>query len=250
MRSIKSSWIVPVLVMGTMFLTAFSLEPIVQSFTPAGPGSSRVFSVSNPSDQRIAVRFEMLTRELEPDGGETRNPAGNLFTVFPSRVIVEPRSRQNIRVRWNGPADLNRERAFRLLAEQLPVEFNDSGEPSGDRAGGGAITIVVRYLAAVYVTPEGAQPGIEMRVEDRQQGDSEETGIWIVAENTGTAHAVLRDLTVTVLDGEVVLEEYPSERLSGLAGENLLAGSARRYFLPLDAAGAAQADTVTFRFSQ
>ena len=232
-----------ILMMGAIRLSAFTLEPISRTFRPSGPESSRVFRVSNPSDRRIAVGLQMLSRELLPDGSEVREPVGGLFSVFPSQMILEPGSRQNVRVRWTGPQRIDREQSFRLVAEQLPVDFGDQAEQEG-----GSIKFVFRYLAAVYVTPPGAAPEVTVRIDERA-GEPEQ-GLWVMVENRGTRHTILDSLALTVADGDTLLGLFPPEELRGLSGENLLAGSARRYFLPMETAAAGRATTVTFTLAR
>ncbi|MFW6363555.1 MAG: fimbria/pilus periplasmic chaperone, partial [Spirochaeta sp.] len=157
------------LVCGAFYIHGFTIQPISQSFQPSGPESSQVFLLQNPGERTVAVELRMLTRELQPDGSEVRNPADNEFSIFPQRVILEPDERRTIRVRWLGRENPEIELSYRLLAEQLPVDFDEQ-----DSSDGGVINLMFRYLAAVYITPEGAEPEIRISLDEEPRGDGTE----------------------------------------------------------------------------
>nr|WP_041396916.1 fimbria/pilus periplasmic chaperone [Spirochaeta africana] len=183
--------------------------------------SSQTFQLHNPGNSPIAIELSMHTRELQPDGSEVREPANDLFSIFPGRVILDPGERRTVRVRWIGPAEIDSEQAFRLLAEQLPV--NLTGDEAAPESGG-VITIMYRYLAAVYVTPERAEADVHAEVIDATNGETR-----IRISNSGSQHRLLNSLELIVqyADGSSTL--LTSADLPGLAGTNLLAGSWRDY---------------------
>lgn len=65
----------------------------------------------------------LFTREMDMDGNETMESADKLFTVYPDQVVLPPKSFQSVRIRWKGPVDLTREQSYRILVEQVPVDF-------------------------------------------------------------------------------------------------------------------------------
>ncbi|WP_460055260.1 fimbria/pilus periplasmic chaperone [Spirochaeta dissipatitropha] len=219
------------------------MQPISQTFEPQGSGSSRSFQLHNPGNTEIAVELSMLTRELQPDGTEIREPADDLFSVFPSRLILEANERRTVRVRWTGPESITREQSYRLLAEQLPISFEEQ-----ETTQGGVINISFRYLAAIYITPRGAKPDVQISIESGpdQLGEPE---IIIRLENLGTAHQLLNGLEITVQlqDGSRLV--FSSNELEGLAQHNLLAGTYRRYRLELPDGSTAGAQNVEFSLS-
>lgn len=197
----------------------FSFQPISATLSPQGARSSLTFTVRNSSDSPMAVRLQMLTRELLSDGSERREPVDDrLFALFPARVVLEPGQSRNVRLNWRGPTSLDRERAYRVLAEQLPVDFSGD-EPE---ASGGQLEIAFRYFGALYVTPSGAEPNVRATAE-RIDGD-----IRIVVHNAGTRHVVIRSPEVTLTAGSGsnrVEHTVQAEELEWIAGKNLLAGA-------------------------
>jgi fimbrial chaperone protein len=228
---------------------AFSFSPIAQDFAPAGPGSVQSFRLENEGAEPVAVRISMLSRQVDPQGRESNSPADSLFVVYPSRAVLAPNSAQAVRVQWKGPADIDAEQCFRILVEQLPVDFG------GQEKQKGSIRVLFRYLGAVYIVPKTAAPDVVLEASEPALDPAGRRGLALVFANRGTAHVILGELTVTVTAGQSAdsprLVVDPQD-LAGLAGENLLPRSSRRHFLALPegfAPGASKDDLrVSFTF--
>ena len=208
---------------------AFRFYPIVMEFAPGGAGASRAFYAENTGDESIGIQISLKTRTMDIDGGELNEDAGDLFLVYPAQMVLAPGRRQAIRVQWLGPTDPDREMAFRIVAEQLPVEFET------DRAEGGKINILFRYIGAVYITPRTASHDINVVSAKVESGD-EGPYLDITVANAGTAHTILSDLemAITGRDGTPIFV-LKSDALKGMAGENILAASRRQFRIPLTA---------------
>jgi len=222
-------------------LSAFTLQPISQEFSPSGAESSRVFQVHNPGSQPVAMRLEMLERLVDEHGTETNPSARGSFAVFPTQFVLEPGQRRNIRVRYTGSENLERERSYRLLAEQLPVDLTETelDRPQGTegttgRPGQGSIQIMFRYLASIFVVPPNAAgPNPVVSLLERVSAD--ESGLLLRFENSGGRHVILRDLELELRLDNGSPHRVAADALAGIRGENLLAGSSRIHFLPLTA---------------
>lgn len=204
---------------------AFKLSPITKEFTPDGRGSSQAFQLENDSDQTVAVQVSMLTREMQLDGSEINLPADDDFAVFPSQILLRAGQVQTVRVQWAGTDNPPQELSYRILAEQLPVNF--TREP----AVGAKINVVIRYLGSVYIVPPGAKSDVAIESVVPTEGQNNEALLEVTFHNRGTAHTILRDLKLT-LKVDATTVELDSKALSGIAGENLLAGAKRRFVLP------------------
>lgn len=201
-------------------VAAFRFYPIVQDFEPAGPGATQNFYVENTTENRIAVQIEVMTRRMDLSGAETHESAADEFLIYPSQIILDPGVRQTVRVQWLGTASPKIELPYRIVAEQLPVSFDDTDE------GGGQIDIMFRYMGALYIVPEGV--GSDVSVDSATVTDDGRT-LRLVLSNRGTAHTILRDLEVIVTDDErVVIDD-----VSGMEGENILAESRRVFEITL-----------------
>lgn len=222
------------LVAGTLFpatVAAFSFEPISRTFAPSGPGATQTFRVTNTEDRDIAVKISMLTRSIDQDGKESNSPASDQFVVFPSQIVLHAKAQQVIRVMWRGTPDVASEKSFRIVAEQLPVNFGET-PPAG-----GNIAILFRYFGSVYVAPKGAAPDVGVEKAEPGTGPDGSPGVSITCKNRGTAHVILNQLSITVTaddgSGTPTSRTFRPDQLEGLNDQNMLADSTRRFFLPL-----------------
>jgi fimbrial chaperone protein len=202
---------------------AFRLIPIEMEFEPQGRGATQIFRLENDSAEPVAVELTMMGRRMTETGEDQLDDASDRFVIFPEQVVLQPNQSQSVRVQWIGPTTPERELAFRMVAEQLPVDLGRA-PPQG-----GQVRLLVRYVASVYITPPGAKPDLGVTAV-APQGKQ----LAVTVSNRGTARQILRDPTLTVqtADKSVPLR---GDQLAGLAGENVLAGGTRRFLIPLPA---------------
>lgn len=201
---------------------AFSLTPMSVVFDPTGSGSARSFRVENETSNRVAFQIAVLTRELDAEGKETNQPVTNLFTVFPPQGSIPPGKSQTVRVVWKGPPNPARELAFRLVAEELPVQF----ALEKDKA---QVRVVLRYMAAIYVRPRNARAELQLSEVTRTATNT----YVLTVTNAGTAHRSLLSPKLVLVTAGGARLDVPAEALRPLAGENVLAGGVRRFVLTL-----------------
>ncbi|WP_455382919.1 fimbrial biogenesis chaperone [Salinispira pacifica] len=206
---------------------AFTLEPITRDFTASGPGATQTFRVSNTENHPIAVKISMVRREMDRNGKESYTDASDVFVVFPSQIVLKPETSQVIRVQWRGPASIDSERAFRIIAEELPVDFG------GAHQQGGNINILFRYLGSVYVVPPQAAPKVALTDIRTINEPGGRHGFLVTLTNSGTSHTLLNDLRIGVTAGTGYSLTFGPKELPGAAGENLLAGHSRVFYIPV-----------------
>lgn len=210
---------------------ALSLEPLSHTFDTSPAGRIRTFRVTNTQDQRISVRVRMTSRSLLPDGKEIRGPVDDEWLVFPRQMTLEPGTTQAVRVQYTGTDDVSVEKAYRIVAEQLPVDFS-----GGDRQSG--INLLFRYEGSVYVTPPAAAADVVLVESSLQFKNGTLEGLLVRFENRGTAHAILNDLVLSISRtdalGSTVAEKVLDEsELPVLGASNLLAGAVLEERIPL-----------------
>ena len=198
----------------------FGFEPITKEFEPSGTQAMQTFRAVNESDKPIAVQIRMVRREMDIDGVETLPDASNEFTVYPSQLIIPAESFQTVRVQWRGTPRPAKELAYRIIAEQLPIQLTEQ------RTSG--ITILFRYLGSVYVVPSDAEADVSIVSAASKTAEDGSPAIEIIAANNGTAHALLLDLELTVKSNGGSTALMGPEQLVGVTGENVLAGNRRR----------------------
>jgi fimbrial chaperone protein len=204
---------------------AFKLVPILMEFEPAGRGANRAFRLENDSNSTVAIEVSMLTREVNLDGVESNEPAEDEFLVYPPQVLLGPKQTQTVRVRWLGDPNPEKELAYRIVAEQLPVNL-ESEQRSGAR-----INVLIRYIGSVYIAPKGAKADVVLESAVSKTNAAGEAGIELIFHNRGTARAMLQELRLTIQAGDNRIE-LEGDALPQVTGPNLLAGERRRYALP------------------
>jgi fimbrial chaperone protein len=220
---------------------AFSFEPIIRDFTPSGPGTVQNFRLHNDGDENIAVRIRIFTRDMDEEGKEELLPAEGLFLIYPSQVVLRPRTVQTLKVQWRGPANVDTEQCFRILVEQMAVNFEESSAAKSH------IRIMFRYLGALYVVPPRA--GHEVILESSRPADNG-NGLELVFYNRGNSHVILGDMTISVKrkDTAEALLVFSPEDLPEINGQNILPLRRRRFFLPLPETHLRDDTLVSFDF--
>ncbi len=213
---------------------ALQLVPMGLELTASGQGATGLVRVSNSSDKPEAVEVYVTTRDPDVNGTENNNQEDEEnFLVYPPQVIVPANSEQVVRITWIGDPNPKTELAFRLVAAQVPVDVPDpsKSEVQKSKKMGAAVTIMFRYEAALYITPDWVKPKVVIESAMEELSDDGQPLLSVVFHNEGTQHSFLRNLEVTLTS-----EEDPSlsvtlkgEELKGVLGQNLLAGSRRRF---------------------
>lgn len=194
---------------------AISFTPIEVDFSPSGRAATQVFRLENTTPEPTAVEVSMKTRKMERNGEDTLGDADDQFNIFPSQVVLQPGQVQTIRVQYTGPATIDVERPFRLIAEQLPIDVGQAPQ------NGGRMRLLVKYVASAYVVPANVKAVLSVQ-SVQEVSDSQGKWLDVTVQNEGGARKVLRDAKLvigcTTLEGPV---------MKGLAGENILAKTTR-----------------------
>lgn len=207
---------------------AFTFTPMTASIAPSGSNAVITFKVTNDSASQIAVSIKVTTRVIDAAGNETNVAADKQFLVFPARVVLQPNSSQNIKVQYRGNAALPAEVAYRVMAEQLPVEFA--------KATTSGVNILLRYVAALYVAPAKIAPKLAFKSAITAEKDGKR-GLTVTVANEGTKHALLSNPVLGVKQaGSAEPMQLTGETLAEIDGQNILAASTRTFFVPWDQA--------------
>jgi fimbrial chaperone protein len=202
---------------------AISFTPIEVDFSPSGRGATQVFRLENTTAEATAVEVSVKTRKMERNGDDTLGDADDQFTIFPAQVVLQPGQVQTVRVQYTGPAAIDSERAFRLIAEQLPIDVGQAPQ------NGGRMRLLVKYVASAYVVPANVKAVLSVQ---SVVAVSDAKGKWldVTVSNEGTTRKVMREAKLLV--GGITLE---GPAVKGLAGENILAKTTRTFRIPAPA---------------
>lgn len=203
---------------------AFKLVPMSVKMTPSGRGATKTFVVDNSGAKPIAVEMKMFVRSMTEEGEDVLTESEDDFVVFPSQMIVMPGQSQSVRLQWLGQQDPEKELAYRLVAEQLPLNLEE------EVIDGGRINVVFRYVASVYIVPK-RRIQADVKITSAYIEEGEINRLIVHASNEGTKHSILREPTLKLKSSTMSVELDP-EQLPGFAGANILVGHSRKFILP------------------
>lgn len=206
---------------------AFRFSPFRAKFEPSGPESNQLFLVENNTPAPASVQIRVANRAIDLDGVETTRDNEKDFTIYPAQMILPPQSNRSVRVQWVGDPNLKEERAYRIIAEQLPVNLSEAKPKSS------SVKFLVSYHGALFVTPPGLQQNVTVDFFGVTQEPEQKRMLELVLQNRGTQHALLRDLKLVIRDDKGDAVTLAGDKaLKGLTGETVLAKHRRRFLLP------------------
>lgn len=206
---------------------AFRFSPFRAKFEPSGAGANQLFTVENNSSARTSVQIRIMTREIDIDGGEKNADAEKDFNIYPAQLVLEPGAKRSVRVQWVGDPKLKEERAYRIIAEQLPVHL-DKQKPKTS-----SVKFLVSYRGALFVTPPGLAHNVTLDFSGTTQDAAGNKMLDIVLHNRGTQHALLRNLKLHIKDDKGNIVSLTGEKqLDGVTGESILARHRRQFIIP------------------
>lgn len=154
----------------------------------------------------------------QAQGRDELTPSPALI-VSPPLVELPAGARQFVRVIRSGAAPGEREDAFRILIDELPID-----EPRASAAdAGSAVRFVLRYSVPVFLAPAGG--GAPAQLDGELDGNASPPRL--VVRNLGGMHAQLGNLVLVDAGGR------HRELSSGLVGY-VLAGQTMHWDLPVD----------------
>lgn len=230
-------WLVATLVLMAAPAYAFKLTPIEAEFGP-GRLASQTFKVENGGEQPVAIELSIHSRAMTASGEDILAPAPDDFAVFPDQILLQPGESQSVRVQWAGANAPDTELAYRLMAEQLPIDIGGDG---GDRSG---LKLMVKYLAALYVRPADPAAVLTATIAPDQR-EGRKLAV-VKVKNAGNAHAVLQAPMLELSVGGNPID-FDDKQHDAVHGKNVLAGVERELLLPWSTAMDAGALTVELK---
>lgn len=225
--------------------SAFRFSPFRSKFEPAGSESNQLFMVENNTGVPVSVQIRIANRQINVDGGETIRDNEKDFAIFPAQMILQSHSSRSVRVQWIGDPNLKEEIAYRIIAEQLPVNL------SQDKPKSSSVKFLVSYHGALFVTPPGLFQNVRLDFFGIPQDPEQKGMLELVLHNRGTQHALLRNLKLEIKDdagNAVTLDD--EKALKGLMNETILAKQRRRFLLPWPKALHGMPKQVEFTFDK
>lgn len=208
---------------------AYDLSPLVIQLEPSGPGAASSVLITNSHTVPIAIEVQLFERTQKSDGSDVLTPDDGEIVVVPPQMVIAPGASQSVRVQWTGDPRPEKELAYRLVTNHLPIDFEK--KKTGDRTID--VKVQYRYEAALYIAPPGAKPLAAVTAASLAQDSDGKSVLELRIANSGTRRAILREPSV-------VLKAQPGGATVTLSGEsakplsnlNILAGAERIVRLP------------------
>lgn len=209
-------------------LFSFKFNPMSQSINLGENQKAAQFLIENDTDEAMAVELSVKERIMDATGKETL-PDVKELNVFPPQMVIPPKDKRTIRVSWSGDSKILIEKSYRVIAEQLPLKVDQKTKSKS------GIQMLMRYMAALYVTPADAKASVGAKLVSSSKESFE-----LEVENLGSAHQIIVNPVLTLESGEKKWS-FKTKQLTNFAGENVLAQSKRIFkistkdLIPLDA---------------
>jgi fimbrial chaperone protein len=178
----------------TLPAQAFKLIPLSRVFAPSGPNAIQSYEIENTTGEPLAVELNIAKREMSLQGVDKLIPANDDFMIYPPQVLLQPGENQTVRVTWLGDPKPTQELAYRLIAEQLPINLatNVGTLPDAKSGFSTSIKLKMRYQGSIYIRPSQAQPNVVIeRIEPKLENGK--SMLAITLQNQGTARANLKE---------------------------------------------------------
>ncbi|MGP1508366.1 MAG: fimbria/pilus periplasmic chaperone [Sphaerochaeta sp.] len=214
----KNLLIVLLLVLAVCTVYAYQFSPLEQTFEPSGANAQKTYTIVNDSDDQIAISLSVVKRDQDADGNEVRSDASAEFLISPSKVIVAPQSTYVVRVHYRGSSTVTVEKAFRLIAEQVPYSLGKNQTTQS------MFNFLYVYATSLYVTPSEKVARIDVSAVKARIDAEGNRVLDVTVRNRGNVHQILLDAVLTVKgpSGSSVVLDQP-EQLTGIDSANILA---------------------------
>lgn len=203
-------------------LHAFKFTPMSQTIELDKEQTKAVFTIENDSQEPMAIELKLRTRVMNQDGSEKQEKLSESspLSIYPEQLIVPAAQKRSVRVTWSSEDPLTKEKSYRVVAEQLPVNLEDREKSPG-------IKMLLRYVAALYINPGKLKSNVQL-IKHQFKDDH----LILELENKGLQHQVLNKMKLLFKNKDKEHEVLAS-KTQGLQGENILAKAKRIFQIPL-----------------
>ena len=194
-------------------ILAFQLNPMSATIDLGENKKSFNFVIENESNQPLPVQISLFQRQVKENGEDVLLETNEL-SAFPDQLIIPAEQKRSVKVTWTGnEKEVKVEKAFRFVAEQLPLNLKKGEEKSG-------VKMLLKYVASLYVTPKGSKSDVSCSYSELQ----------LRCENRGNKHQLLFFKSLSLADNKTTIK-FSEDDLKKLNGENTLALSKRDFNL-------------------
>ena len=110
--------------------------------------------VTNDGDKMLPIEVRPATREQDEMGNEINNETDDIFIV-PFQLLLPPFSEQSVSIQWVGDSLVEKEKAYRIIVDPIPVKENEGLEVK-------SIYTRVVFVKSLYVLPKERVVSLEL----------------------------------------------------------------------------------------
>jgi len=186
------------------------------------------FTVKNPTNKPVAVKFSILQLVDTDNNKEKRIPAPNI-NYYPSQFVLDANSSKNVRVSYLKRTLPKVEEVYRVLADELNVDVEDRKvETTTDGKIKAEIKMRFSYAGLLFVKDSSAKANLKVQnFKSLPNGNVE-----ITIFNSGTASALFNttqyNLKATVNGKDYILN---NDDLKNAEFRRILPNKSNRYIL-------------------
>jgi fimbrial chaperone protein len=232
-RSIRGWPIAAALFLYALGAAATGLQVTPTSLTVEANRSAAGLWLSNTGEGPLHAQVRAY-HWSQAQGQDELVPSPTLI-VSPPLVELQAGARQFVRVIRSGGAPADREDAFRIVIDELPIDEPAAPMPGREES---AIRFVLRYSVPVFLAPAGRAAQAELEGEV----DGSVSPPRLIVRNQGGMHAQLGNLLLVDASGQ------RRELSAGLVGY-VLAGQTMHWNLPVDKAALAAGGELQSRIN-
>ena len=196
-------------------------------------GRNRVveFTLRNSANEHVAMKAGVFYRNPNERGeeGEHRPVKGDLFEVVKPNIILYPkgdkkgRDVKKFRIYYTGNTKLAKEQAYRVIAQQVPVDLNRNKKTQNK------MKFLAKFVGALYITPPKAKPDLKVK-NVKRSGNR----VYFDVVNNGTRRDFIEDLKINFegrdKNGKTV---FSKRELKDIYHHTILAGKKRKFIFEI-----------------
>lgn len=205
----------------------FEFSPITMALETTGKTNHAIAQVINRENFAIPITIRITNRKLLENGEEERSDSEDI-AVFPTQFLLAPKESRAIKIIWQGEETLQAEKAYRIIVEEVPVEF------SSKTANAGAVRILINYVGSIYVNSSKTESNLVLDNVTSEEGKF----LSFLFNNKGSSHVIIKSPNIELIAKKpggksakkIILDKTI---LNSAEGKNVLALSKLKVKIPL-----------------
>ena len=171
------------LLVASKLLFAINLVPMTETID-SKKTKNIVFKVANPTNEPVAVDFSVL-KVLNTQNNQEKRVTTNEIEAYPTQFILAPKETKSVRVRYMGSKLPEKEKVYRVIAQELDIDVSDKKEDTSDGKIKAQIKMRFSYEGLIFVHKADAKA--QLSIENINKSAN---GLQFNVTNSGTSSAL------------------------------------------------------------